>query len=310
MGTKDKALTPAPDTGQPLAEYGGWNRAQVDLIKTVIAKNATDDELKLFGTVCKRTGLDPFARQIYFQKYKDQDGNERMTIITGIDGYRSTAAKTQQHAGTDDVVYEGVVKVEKVDAPEKATVTVYRFVNGQRVAFTATARWKEYYPGEKKGFKWRQMPFLMLGKCAEALALRKAFPLELGGVYTPEEIEQIEREPEPEEIPAPRSVQSPRTTPEPAKPQNAAPAANTAAPQAGPAPITNVAAFKDRQTGVVRYSVLWKGREFLTENEKIALQAKDWKGKGTLIEEINAAQGDDGKFWIQAILPATAESAA
>jgi len=76
--------------------------------------------------------------------------------------------------------------------PETATATVYKMIDGVRCPFSATARWKEYYPGEKQGFLWDKMPFLMLGKCAEALALRKSFPCELSGVYTTEEMGQAD----------------------------------------------------------------------------------------------------------------------
>lgn len=156
-----------------------WSREQVDLIKQTVAKGCSDDELALFLYVCKRTGLDPLARQIYAVKR-----GGRMTIQTGIDGYRLTAARTGEHAGTDDAQYD----TEEKDHPNKATVTVYRFVKGQRCAFTASARWAEYYV--RDGGFWERMPYLMLAKVSEALALRKAFPAELSGVYTDTEMAQ------------------------------------------------------------------------------------------------------------------------
>jgi hypothetical protein len=70
----------------------------------------------------------------------------------------------------------------------EARVTVYRLVQGQRGAFSATARWTEYKPDED--FMWKKMPHVMLAKCAEALALRKAFPKQLAGLYVKEEMEQ------------------------------------------------------------------------------------------------------------------------
>jgi phage recombination protein Bet len=162
----------------------GYSREQVDLIKRTVAKDASDDELKMFLHQAKRTGLDPFARQIHFTKRGD-----RSTIIVGIDGYRLIADRTGMYAGNDDPVF---VMSEK-GAPELATVTVWKMVAGQRVPFSATARWTEYAPDGNQGFMWRKMPFLMLGKVAEALALRKAFPADLSGVYVKEEMDQAEQ---------------------------------------------------------------------------------------------------------------------
>jgi phage recombination protein Bet len=162
---------------QPIA---GWE-SKLDLIKREIAKGASDDELEIFLHQCRKTGLDPLAKQIYFQKR-----GGKMTIITGIDGYRLVADRTGHYAGNDDPIFDDDAK------PTKATVTVYKIVGGVRCAFTASARWSQYFPGDALGFMWKKMPHLMLGKCAEALALRKAFPAELSGVYTAEEMEQAD----------------------------------------------------------------------------------------------------------------------
>lgn len=161
---------------KPLAT---WSPDQLDLIKRTIAKDATNDELKLFLYQCERTGLDPLTKQIYFQKRAG-----RVVIITSIDGYRLVAARTGQHAGTDDAVLDN----EK--EPNKASVTVYRMINGVKSAFTASARWSEYCPPKGQDHMWIKMPCTMLSKVAESLALRKAFPNDLGGVYTKEEMDQ------------------------------------------------------------------------------------------------------------------------
>lgn len=177
----DKAIVTQPKIKSNLTF--GFGREQVDLIKSMIAKNSTDDELKLFLYTAQRTGLDPLTKQIYCIKRKDQ-----MTIQTGIDGYRTIAGRTGELAGIDDPVFDS----EEYGVPKKATVTVYRFVTGERVPFTASARWNEYAPDttQAQGFMWKKMPYLMLGKVAEALALRKAFPNDLTGVYTKEEMDQ------------------------------------------------------------------------------------------------------------------------
>jgi len=115
-------------------------------------------------------------------------GRDEMTVQVGIDGYRLIADRTGLYAGNDEAIFDREPK------PTKATVTVYKIVQGQRCAFTATARWSEYYPGDKQGFMWNKMPCVMLGKVAETLALRKAFPAELSGLYTQEEMDQADKE--------------------------------------------------------------------------------------------------------------------
>lgn len=139
--------------------------------------------IEFFSRACGETGLSPFRRQIYLIKRGD-----KYTIQTGIDGYRTIADRTGRYAGSDDPVY-----VLQDREPIAATVTVWKIVANTRCPFTSTARWREYFPGEQLGFQWRKMPFLMLGKCAEALALRKAFPEETSGIYTEDEM-TIERE--------------------------------------------------------------------------------------------------------------------
>lgn len=158
-----------------------FSREKIDLIKRTIAVGATDDELQLFLYTCQRTGLDPLAKQIYAVKRSG-----KMAIQTGIDGYRLIADRTGKLAGISDYIFDS----EDGKMPGKATVTVKKLLDGGTIAdFTATARWGEYQAG---GPMWAKMPYLMLGKCAEALALRKAFPADLSGVYTTEEMAQAD----------------------------------------------------------------------------------------------------------------------
>lgn len=157
---------------------------QINLIKRTVALGATDLELQLFLNQCKRTGLDPLSRQIHFIKR-----NGVGTIQTGIDGYRVIAERTGSYAGNDEPVFSYFEAGDST--PQRASVTVYRIIAGQRCPFTASAHWNEYYPGDgSQGFFWRKMPHGQLAKCAEALALRKAFPNDLSGIYTNEEMAQ------------------------------------------------------------------------------------------------------------------------
>lgn len=200
------------DTALAIQNTDGFTPQQIDLIRRQIAPDASRDELALFLEVCRGTGLNPFMRQIH-AVFRNVNVNgrweKRMAIQTGIDGYRLLAARTGQLAGIDDVVFDS----EDGAHPNRATVTVYRMVSGQRVPFTATARWTEYVQTTKDGkptSMWQKMPYTMLGKCVEALALRKGFPAELSGVYTHEEMMQADNSQQPLPEP-PRKRESART---------------------------------------------------------------------------------------------------
>ena len=179
-----------------------FDQGKLDLLKRTICRDATDDELQLFIHACKRTGLDPFMKQIHaVKRWDDKAKRAVMSVQTGIDGYRLIADRSGRYAGNDDPAFTGEAGG---GFPAAATVTVYKLVGNIRCPFSATARWSEYYPGDKQGFMWKRMPHVMLGKVAEALALRKAFPAELSGVYTREEMEQagpaaeaVDAEPDP-----------------------------------------------------------------------------------------------------------------
>jgi phage recombination protein Bet len=183
----DKAVMTTKEGITQTAKISGFNEDQIKLVIQTVAKGATFPELQMFLYIAKKTGLDPLAKQIHFTKFKDKNGNANITIITGIDGYRSIASKTGKLAGIEDVVFNS----EEDPKPKKASVTVYRMVDGQKVPFTATARWDEYFPSmPSKQFMWNKMPYTMLGKCAEALALRKGFPNDLSQVFVEEEMDQ------------------------------------------------------------------------------------------------------------------------
>jgi phage recombination protein Bet len=166
-----------------MTEFNPRDEEQRRLVRDLVLKDqdASDDEFLLFLHVAAHSGLDPLRRQIYGIRRKG-----KLTIQTGIDGYRAIAARTGLHAGTEDATYRGRPRNGDADKPGKATVVVYKIVGGLRVPFTASARWDEYALSGAEGWAWRDKPYLMLGKCAEALALRKAFPEETSGIEVEE----------------------------------------------------------------------------------------------------------------------------
>jgi len=189
------------ETGELAPAQDAWwtDRSKVDLVKTTIAKGATDDEFALFLAICQRTGLDPFARQVFAVKRWDRSaGREVMQTQVSVDGLRLIAVRSGLYGGQTveewcgpDGVWVGAWLRD--EPPAAARVGVYRL--GTPNPTYAVATYREYVQTNKQGHPtamWARMPARMLLKCAESLALRKTFPAELAGLYTVEEMGQAE----------------------------------------------------------------------------------------------------------------------
>ena len=152
--------------------------AKKDLIKRTVCKNATDDELDLFIHICKRTRLDPFAKQIYAIKRGGV-----MTYQTGIDGYRLIAERTGKYIPGREPTF--TYKDGKLFS---ATSYIKKMgPDGSWHEIAATAIYDEYSVGSNA--IWKDKPHIMLAKCSETLVLRRAFPADMAGVHSTEEME-------------------------------------------------------------------------------------------------------------------------
>lgn len=171
---------------------------QKRLLKTQICPGASDDELSLFMAVAKKTELDPFTRQIYGIMR-----NGKLSIQTSIDGFRLIAARTGEYEGQVGPFWCGMdgawrdVWLESLP-PSAAKVGVWR--KGFKEPIWGVARFEAYaarYNGKLNNM-WQKLSDLMIGKCAEALALRRAFPNELSGIYSQDEMAQASNHEKPE----------------------------------------------------------------------------------------------------------------
>ena len=203
---------------------------EIDTLRRKYAEGASDAEFNIFIRVAERTGLDPFTEQIRFlkrqkkEKYRDAEGKwqdrwvDTFSIQVGIDGFRLVATRTGKYQGQTPVQWCGKngvwmeVWVENAP-PTAARVGVYR--RGFTAPLYAVAHFREYAQrtGDRLIRQWANMPANQLAKCAEALALRKAFPQELAGLYTGEEMDQATNDET--AAPAPRT-ETPRPAAKPA----------------------------------------------------------------------------------------------
>lgn len=177
-----------------------WTETQLAALAQIGVQNAPNSDLAVFLNYAQRTGLDPFARQIYMIGRRTKVGDNwvtKWTIQAAIDGLRIVAERSGEYAGQtapefcgEDGAWRDTWTSTK--PPVAARVGVMR--RGFQAPLYGVAYYEDYVQTAKDGKPtgmWSK-PRIMLAKCAEALALRKAFPNDLSGLYTAEEMSQAD----------------------------------------------------------------------------------------------------------------------
>jgi len=196
-----------------------YSDRQLSIIKRTVAADCNNDEFNLFIEVARRHGLDPFRRQVYAIVYnKDKKDKRKMSIVTGIDGFRAVASRSGTYRPGDEP--DVVLNPDEVDPKtnplgiEYAEATIFKLApDGKFYEVRAKAYWSEYAPLKEEWANtgevwadsgkpkkrptgkytldrgmWVKMPRVMIAKCAEAKAIRKGWPEDLSGIYAPEEV--------------------------------------------------------------------------------------------------------------------------
>jgi phage recombination protein Bet len=170
-----------------------YSEEDVRVIKHMIdpSNQLNDEQLQLFLHVCREKKLDPRTKQIYAIPRKSQHSNKtELTIQTSIDGFRLIAERTGAYAPGKPTVFHFNEKKQLTGA----TVFVKKYTkDGTWHDVSATAFLDEYMPSHNN-FMWKKMPSVMIEKCAESKALRKAFPADFSGIYTDDEMAQAKDE--------------------------------------------------------------------------------------------------------------------
>lgn len=186
-----------------------WGDKQLALIRKTVAKDCTPTEFDWFIEICRGYGLDPLRRQIYaFVFHADKPDKRQLIPVVSIGGLRAMAERTGNYRPDDKPARFEMCAPDADTNPQgllRAEVTVYKRAHGEWFPVVAEAYWSEFAPLKERWVDnkpsgklyldpkkdgWHRMPRLMLAKCAEALALRKAWPDDFAGIYEESEIDR------------------------------------------------------------------------------------------------------------------------
>lgn len=161
-------------------DYG--NREVILTLKSTVAIGATDAEFAMFLEQCKATGLNPFKREVWFIK-----AGGRAQIMTGIQGFFAIANADPMFDGYESGLITPNGEMVSGAYPKNDFIGSWCRVHrkDRKIPSEGVAMLQEYDKGHGN---WKSMRRVMIIKCAESVALRKAFPQHLNGLYTQEEM--------------------------------------------------------------------------------------------------------------------------
>lgn len=224
---------------------GHFSPEQRALILQTCCGGASESEARALVAIAEARGLNPLTGECYFVKRYDRDRGVVWAVQASIDSFRIKAEETGDYAGQDEPEFD----YDDRGRLERARVRVYRKSVPGRPFAVGVAKMSEYVQTTKEGKPtrfWERMPENQLAKCAESLALRKAFPKVLSKIYTSEEMAQADND-------------VPNTTSHATAPLarteviDVTPRSPAAAPKAEPAPMSEDSA--DRWTAVAKQAI-------------------------------------------------------
>lgn len=172
----------------------------IAVLRESLYPGAEDNSIRMVLGYCRAAGLDPMQKPVHIVPMWDSKSSRmRDVVMPGIGLYRTQAARSGEYGGISDPEFGPSITENiggyEITYPEFCRVTVSRIVGDRLVNFSAVERWKENYAmkgGKEKSIApnamWMKRPYGQLAKCAEAQALRKAFP-EVGSAPTADEME-------------------------------------------------------------------------------------------------------------------------
>lgn len=190
----------------------------IGVLQSSLYPGAALPSIKMVLGYCKAAGLDPMRKPVHIVPMWDGKAKQmRDVVMPGVGLYRTDAARTGEYAGITEPEFGPDVTEElggvQITYPLWCRVTVSRRSGDNVATFTAREFWKENYATAGKdtpapNAMWKKRPYGQIAKCAEAQALRKAFP-EVGSQPTADEMEGKDMEPPERHMGAADVVQPP-----------------------------------------------------------------------------------------------------